>query len=101
MIVYEKDVLKDIKKGDIPEKIFLQFHHSFQSIEKIGDINIFDIKKMKGNFWFAARDQRERVRSVRHLSAFSARSFVWWAILDSNHRPSRPAKSSLRSHLGG
>lgn len=51
MIVYEKDVLKDIKKGDIPEKIFLQFHHSFQSIEKIGDINIFDIKKMKGNFF--------------------------------------------------
>ena len=50
MIKYEKIVIKNVKKGIIPEKVFLQFHHIFLSVEKVGDLSIFDAKKIKGNF---------------------------------------------------
>jgi mRNA-degrading endonuclease RelE of RelBE toxin-antitoxin system len=49
MIEYEKGILKNVKKGKIPEKIFLQIHHCFQAIEKFGDMSIFDIKKIRGD----------------------------------------------------
>ena len=52
MIEYNKDILKAVAKGKIPEKIFLQIHHCFQAIEKIGDLSIFDIKKIKGDYQF-------------------------------------------------
>ncbi len=50
MIEYNKEILKLVRKGQIPEKIFLQFHHCFQSIDLIGDMTIFDVKKIKGEF---------------------------------------------------
>jgi mRNA interferase RelE/StbE len=52
MIEYKKEILKDIKKGKIPEKIFLQIHHCLQAVEKIGDLSIFDIKKIKGDYQY-------------------------------------------------
>lgn len=50
MIEYSKDILKRVQKGKIPENIFLQIHHCFQSIETIGDMSIFDIKQIKGDY---------------------------------------------------
>jgi mRNA interferase RelE/StbE len=52
MIEYASDILKDVRKGKIPEKVFLQFHHCFQSIDQIGDLTIFDIKQIKGEYKF-------------------------------------------------
>jgi hypothetical protein len=48
MIEYEKDIIKAVKKGKIPEAIFVQIHHCFQAIESVGDLTIFDIKQIKG-----------------------------------------------------
>ncbi|OHD72280.1 MAG: hypothetical protein A2W19_13450 [Spirochaetes bacterium RBG_16_49_21] len=50
MIYYEKDVQKSIKKGDIPKQTIKLFHHAFQSLDLTKDLNLFDIKKLKGNF---------------------------------------------------
>jgi mRNA interferase RelE/StbE len=50
MIEYDKDILKAVQKGKIPERVFLQIHNCFQAIEKIGDMSIFDIKKIKGEY---------------------------------------------------
>jgi mRNA interferase RelE/StbE len=52
MINYKKNIIKDVKKGKIPEKIFMQIHHCFQAIENIGDLSIFDIKKIKGDYQY-------------------------------------------------
>jgi mRNA interferase RelE/StbE len=50
MIYYEKEVQKAIRKGDIPKPTLKLFHHAFQSLELTKDLNLFDIKKLKGNF---------------------------------------------------
>ncbi len=50
MIEYVKEILKDVSKGKIPEKIFVQIHHSFKAIEAVGDLTIFDIKQIKGEY---------------------------------------------------
>lgn len=50
MIVYASEILKDVKKGKIPGKTFIQIHHCFQSIERVGDMSIFDVKQIKGGY---------------------------------------------------
>lgn len=50
MIYYDKNIQKTIKKGDIPAQTLKLFHHAFQSLDLTKDINLFDIKKLKGNF---------------------------------------------------
>lgn len=50
MIYYEKSVKKAIIKGDIPRQILNLFHNAFLSLDLTKDLNLFDIKKMKGNF---------------------------------------------------
>ncbi|RMG72712.1 MAG: hypothetical protein D6710_04395 [Nitrospirae bacterium] len=47
MIYYEKDVLKDVKKGKIPQEVFKRFHNIFISLEVTGDLGLFDIKRLK------------------------------------------------------
>ncbi len=49
MILYEKEVRKAVKKGDVPKQVIKLFHHAFQSLDLTKDLNLFDIKKMKGN----------------------------------------------------
>ena len=66
MVVYEKDILKDVQKGKVPEKIFLQIHHSLEAIEKIGDMTIFDVKQVKGNF----RHTYYRLRKGQYRAVF-------------------------------
>ena len=50
MICYEHDVMKSLKKGNIPKRQFDLFHHAFQSLDLTNDLNLFDIKKLKGNY---------------------------------------------------
>lgn len=50
MIEYAKDILRDVRKGKVPHKVFLQIHHCFQAIEKVGDMTIFDVKPIKGEY---------------------------------------------------
>jgi len=53
MIYYEKSVQKSISKGDIPKQVIQLFHNAFLSLDLTKDLNLFDIKKLKGNY---ARD---------------------------------------------
>lgn len=50
MVYYEKIVQKAIQKGDIPKPTIKLFHHAFQSLDLTKDLNLFDIKKLKGNY---------------------------------------------------
>jgi mRNA interferase RelE/StbE len=50
MIYYEKSVKKAVAKGDIPKQILKLFHNALLSIDLTNDLNLFDIKKMKGNY---------------------------------------------------
>ena len=70
MILYEKEVQKAIKKGDIPKQVVKLFHHAFQSLDLTKDLNLFDIKKLKGNF---KRDYF-RLRKGKYRAIFYAYS---------------------------
>ena len=50
MIRYESRVKKLFRKGKIPKNILKRFHNAFLSIELTKDLNLFDIKKMKGDY---------------------------------------------------
>lgn len=50
MIFYENVIKKLIKKGEIPRKHFLLFHHAFQALDLTKDLNLFDIKRLKGDY---------------------------------------------------
>ncbi len=50
MVYYEKSVQKAIQKGDIPKSTIELFHNAFLSLDLTKDLNLFDIKKIKGNY---------------------------------------------------
>ncbi|MCX7727008.1 MAG: hypothetical protein N2053_09190 [Chitinispirillaceae bacterium] len=50
MVYYESKVEKIIKKGEIPKNILIRLHNALLSIELTKDLNLFDIKKLRGNF---------------------------------------------------
>jgi len=50
MIYYEREVKKSLKKGILPLRVFQQFHNAFLALNLTKDFNLFDIKKIKGNF---------------------------------------------------
>ena len=50
MIHYEGRVKKLFQKSIIPKNILQRFHNAFLSIELTKDLNLFDIKKMKGDY---------------------------------------------------
>lgn len=50
MILYEKSVQKAIQKGEIPLKTMKLFHNAFKALDVTQDFNLFDIKKLKGNY---------------------------------------------------
>ena len=47
MIRYLEDIVKRIKKGQIPREIFVHLNNAFSSIDLTKDLNLFDIKAMK------------------------------------------------------
>lgn len=50
MIFYEKAIHKSYKKGEIPKRIMELFHNAFLSIDITRDMDLFDIKQIKGNY---------------------------------------------------
>lgn len=50
MIYYEKAIQKSFKKGEIPKRIMELFHNAFLSIDMTKDMDLFDIKQIKGNY---------------------------------------------------
>ena len=50
MVRYELTVRKAITKGDIPKDIVKNIHNAFISLDTTKDLNLFDIKKLKGNY---------------------------------------------------
>ena len=50
MLHYEGRIKKLFQKGIIPKNIIRRFHNVFLSIELTKDLNLFDIKKMKGDY---------------------------------------------------
>jgi mRNA interferase RelE/StbE len=50
MVFYEKSVNKPISKGEVPKQILKLFHNAFLSLDLTKDMNLFDIKKLKGNY---------------------------------------------------
>lgn len=50
MFFYEKAVQQAFQKGDIPKQTIKLFHNAFLSLDLTKDHNLFDIKKLKGNY---------------------------------------------------
>ncbi len=66
MIFYEKSVQKNYKKGLIPKKLMVLFHNAFLSLDLTKDFNLFDIKKIKGNY----NKDYYRLRKGKYRSIF-------------------------------
>lgn len=68
MIYYEKAVQKALQKEDIPKSTIEVFHNAFRSLDLTKDLNLFDIKKLKGNYkhdYFRLR--KEKFRAIFYL----------------------------------
>ncbi len=66
MIHYEKSIQKSYKKGEIPKRILRLFHNAFLSLELTKDMNLFDIKKIKGNY----KREYYRLRKGKYRAIF-------------------------------
>jgi len=49
MIRYLDDILKRIKKGQIPKEIFVHFNNAFYALDLTKDLSLFDIKQLKSS----------------------------------------------------
>jgi len=49
MIRYEIEVQKAVRKGALPREVFKLFHHAFIAMDTTGDMNLFDIKKLRSS----------------------------------------------------
>jgi len=47
MIRYAEEILKLLKKGQLPKEMFVLFNNAFLSIDLTKDLNLFDIKALK------------------------------------------------------
>ncbi len=47
MIRYAEEILKSLKKGQLPREVFVLFNNAFLSIDLTNDLNLFDIKALK------------------------------------------------------
>jgi mRNA interferase RelE/StbE len=70
MIYYSTEVQKAISKGDVPRETFRSLHNAFLSIDLTKDLNLFDIKQMKGNYdkkYFRMR--KGKFRSIFYIDS--------------------------------
>jgi mRNA interferase RelE/StbE len=66
MIYYERSVQKAIGKGDIPKQVVTLFHNAFLSLDLTKDLNLFDIRIMKGSY----RREYYRIRKGKFRAIF-------------------------------
>ncbi|AFG36127.1 type II toxin-antitoxin system RelE family toxin [Spirochaeta africana] len=78
MVFYDEDIKNDIKKGVLPQQIARLFVHAFQALDQTGDLNLFDIKKLKTS----SSDEFYRLRKGKYRAIFtmSGRDFYVHAI---------------------
>ncbi len=69
MIRYYKDILKKIKKGQIPKEIFVHFNNAFCSLDLTKDLSLFDIKQL--------RTSEEKTRNYYRLRKGKYRSIFY------------------------
>jgi len=50
MVFYLDKVRKQINKNEIPKNIVERLHHAFLSLDLTKDLDLFDIKRIKGNY---------------------------------------------------
>jgi len=50
MVEYSGYVMKALKKGDLPTRIFRTFNNAFQSLDITKDLDLFDIKRLEGDY---------------------------------------------------
>ena len=69
MIYYESKVEKALKKGDIPMNIFKNIHNAFSALDLTNDFNLFDIRKMTGNYTREYyRLRKDKYRAIFYVS---------------------------------
>jgi len=68
VIKYSEEILKILKKGQLPKEVFLLFHNAFLSIDLTKDLNLFDIKSLKED----SKSLRKyfRIRKGKYRSIF-------------------------------
>ncbi len=49
MIKYEDEVLRNFKKGKISKDVFQLFNDAFIALEITGNMNLFDVKRLRSN----------------------------------------------------
>ncbi len=81
MVRWTESTLKSIEKNKIPEKTFHQIAKCFEAIDKVGDIAIFDTKRIKGNY--EKEYYRLRKGNYRAIFHFEKKDIV---IIDIRHR---------------
>jgi len=47
MIRYLEEILRRIKKGQIPKEVFIHINNAFVSLDLTKDLSLFDIKQLK------------------------------------------------------
>jgi len=68
MVKYHEDILKRMKKGQIPKEIFVHFNNAFCSLDLTKDLSLFDIKQLR-----TAEEQSRiyyRLRKGKYRSIF-------------------------------
>ena len=50
MVLYDEQIKKSARKGDVPAQILRLFNNAFLSLDMTKDFRLFDIKKLKGNY---------------------------------------------------
>ncbi len=66
MIFYEDEVLRRLKKDQLPRPIFELFNNAFIALNVTKDMNLFDVKRLKSN----AKRAYYRVRKGKYRAIF-------------------------------
>ena len=74
MIKYLDEILKKMKKGQIPREIFIHFNNAFSSIDLTQDLRLFDIKQL--------RVSEEKSRSYYRLKKGKYRAIFYFECND-------------------
>ncbi|PIE03656.1 MAG: hypothetical protein CSA81_01080 [Acidobacteria bacterium] len=67
MVYYEKDIKKEIAKGNLPKNIARLFHDAFQALDSSRNLNLFDIKKLISN----SSKEYYRLRKGKYRAIFT------------------------------
>ncbi len=66
MVVYDKSILKAIRKNKIPTRIIDHFNNSFIALDTVKDYTLFDIKVVEGKI-----DGYYRLRKGKYRAIFT------------------------------